>query len=101
CRQAGWADVVLRKGYPTESRLRPVRLRRDLEVVPDETPSRLAAWNALCHRLHATDYIAEYATESRPAAGPRNWSYESRSLLRRLETRLFHFGLIPLGSEGT
>ena len=35
------------------------------------------------------------------AAALRDWSYESRSLFRRLETRLFHYGLVPLGSEGT
>jgi poly-gamma-glutamate capsule biosynthesis protein CapA/YwtB (metallophosphatase superfamily) len=101
CRQVGWAEIILRQGNPIEARLHPARLKRSLEVVPDESPGRLSDWNRLCRRLEVIDYEAEYAPESRRAAALRDWSYESRSLFRRLETRLFHYGLIPLGSEGT
>ena len=100
CRQVGWAEIILRQGNPSEARLRLARLKRSLEVVPDESPGRLADWNRLCRRLEVIDYEAEYASESRRAAALRDWSYESRSLLRRLEMRLFHYGLIPNAVEG-
>jgi poly-gamma-glutamate capsule biosynthesis protein CapA/YwtB (metallophosphatase superfamily) len=101
CRQVGWAEIRLCKGNPVEARLRTARLRRSLDVVPAESPGRQSDWNRLCRRLDVPDHEAEYATESRRAAVLRDWSYESRSLFRRLETRLFHYGLLPLGSEGT
>jgi hypothetical protein len=100
CCQVGWAEIILRQGNPIAARLRPARLRRNLEVVPDESPRRFSEWDRLCRRLDTADYEAEYALESRRAAALRDWSYESRSLFRRLETRLFHYGLISNPVEG-
>ncbi len=95
CRRAGWVEAVLRPGGPALARLRPARLTPGREVAPDETPARLAEWDRLCRRLDG-----DYRAESRRAAALRDWSYGSRSFLRRLEVRLFHHGLIPHAVEG-
>jgi hypothetical protein len=99
-RLVGWAEIHLRQEHPTQARLRPARLRRTLDVVPDERPGRLSDWDRLCRRLDVTDYEAQYAQESRRALALREWSYESRSVLRRLEMRMFQYGLIPHAVEG-
>ena len=56
CRRVGWAEIILRQGNPIEARLRLARLKWSLEVVPDESPGRLADWNRLCRRLEVIDY---------------------------------------------
>ena len=100
CRLVGWAEIILRQEHAIEAELHPALLRRSLDVVPDESPARLSDWDRLCRRLDVTDYQAEYAEESSRAAALREWSYESRSVLRRLEIRMFQCGLIPGAVEG-
>ena len=102
CRQVGWAEIILRQGNPIEAGLRPARLKRSLEVVPDESPITAFGLESVMlpprrPRLQGRVRLGIARASQRFGTGRMS----PVRCFRRLETRLFHYGLVPLGSEGT
>lgn len=93
-RETGWADVVL-GGDPPSARLQPARMARDGRVVPEETPRRRDDWDELNRRLTLPDYASEFAGEVARATGRDDWAWRWAPLHRRIELRLFLYGMIP------
>jgi hypothetical protein len=100
-RQTGWAEVRLRRGEPTEARLRPAFLRKNLRLVPHDTATRRSAWQGLGAQLDRADYESAYRAELEQARKRLAWQEGWQSLERRLALLLFRKGLLPLAVEGT
>jgi poly-gamma-glutamate capsule biosynthesis protein CapA/YwtB (metallophosphatase superfamily) len=96
CRKTGWVEIVLRKGMPTEFQFHPAVLTRRLTVVPEDTARRQTEWSNLGRRLETKDYNAEYAAEYRRVQSQAN---SQQPLARRIELRLFKYGLLPNAVE--
>jgi hypothetical protein len=100
-RHTGWAEVCLQRGRPTVASFRPARLRRNLELYPEETPRREAEWDRLCRRLEVSDLNAAFKEEQEETRLRRVWQDAWRPWPRRLALHLFHHGLLPGAVEGT
>jgi hypothetical protein len=99
-RLTGWAEVTLTRKGPADAQFVPARLAKDHRVVPDPSGKRAWRWDRLCQRLHARDYEHESAEEVRRARERLRWQADWRSWYRRLEARLFGYGLLPSAAEG-
>lgn len=99
-RRTAWIEVRLMKGKPAETILHPVRLTRRLDIAPDETPERYAEWDGLCRVLNAPNYERAYAAEVARAQERARWRWDWSSVPRRVELKLFQWGLIPFAVEG-
>jgi hypothetical protein len=97
---SAWIEARLRKGKPPQVLIRPVRLTKRLRTVPDESPERYAEWNRLCTLLSVSTYENEYAMEAERARERLSWQVDWKPINRRIELKLFQWGLIPFAVEG-
>lgn len=100
-RRTGWAEVCLQRGRRAVTNFRPARLRRNLELLPDDTPRRQAEWDQLCRRLESGNFEVAFEEEQGEARQRRAWQEAWRPWPRRLALHLFHHGLLPGAVEGT
>ncbi len=93
--KTGWIDLVLSRGALPKAQFHPARLRHDLRVMPDHESHRVDEWNQLNSLLQEESYDTLYEIEALRARQRTAWRYDWESLSRRLELKLFKWGLIP------
>lgn len=99
-RLSAWLEARLRKDEPPQVLMHPVRLTKRLRSVPDESPERYAEWEHLCALLRMSTYEKEYAMEVERARARVSWQLDWKPIKRRIELKLYRWGLMPLAVEG-